>query len=282
MLTIIKGIAVLVLCMYAGAMTQANGQSSDILLAEEVQDIGPGPGDDLVEEGTIETETAPPDVMEPADIFQDFIYVGSEKSEIEDPDQYWEENGYPEDVSYVTEAGGETQDDGTKITYWVVGAVDVDKGRMQEIADVFSSTCKFKFEKAKYPYSERKRVYDEIVAKDDNKILSVDLMKTLDLVHVMVAPENVEFYAEQMAEEYGTRVVVSEDPKAVDVSTLEEDTVDIINEETIEEESEAVESKYYTLKKARWGGVFIVCFGVVIIIIIFGIRRQYVKRKDEE
>ncbi|MDR1067225.1 MAG: hypothetical protein LBL35_07355 [Clostridiales bacterium] len=45
------------------------------------------------------------------------------KGIIETPSEYWVKNGYPDNIAFAYEAGGEKLEDGVSLTYWEIGVV---------------------------------------------------------------------------------------------------------------------------------------------------------------
>lgn len=91
-------------------------------------------------------------------------YTGT--GNIENIYEYWESNGYPEDVSYVAnhsivEYHVATQ---TEVIHylWTIGTVNADEARKQEICALISSGHRVSFEDCEYSHEYRARIKDEI------------------------------------------------------------------------------------------------------------------------
>lgn len=133
---------------------------------------------------------------------------------IEAPDKYWTENGYPDDISFVQEAGGEALEDGTQVSWWRIGIVNADESRKQEILDMFSPKCIITFVDCQYSYSQRETVCDEIRASGYEAVQAVGLSPYSEQVLVQVSDEYAKEYAAQFVKQYGSFVVVTNDLKA--------------------------------------------------------------------
>lgn len=138
--------------------------------------------------------------------------------EIADPDKYWAQNGYPDDVAYAYEAGGEVREENGReviYSYWEIGVVGADSARRQEIAGQLAPTCLVTFIDCRYPYAEREETAKQLLALDDPNILQVTLVLNTDKVLVLVAPDMAEQYAASLTEAYGDMVEVTDQPIAV-------------------------------------------------------------------
>ena len=133
------------------------------------------------------------------------------RGEIADILAYWEENGYPADVSYAFEAGGEVAEDGTVLAWWEIGLVGADEARQQEILDLISPACLVEFRTCLFTHAEKQAAYDAItaLAKDDPNILEVIFLRNDDSVWVSVPEEKTKEYAEYLIRDLGLGAVVS-------------------------------------------------------------------------
>lgn len=133
------------------------------------------------------------------------------RGEIADILQYWEENGYPDDVSYAFEAGGEVAEDGTVYAWWEIGLVDADEARKQEILDLVSPDCLVEFQRCLFTHAQKQAAYDAItaLAVDDPNILEVIFIRNGDNVWVSVPEEKTKEYAEYLIRDLGLGAVVS-------------------------------------------------------------------------
>ena len=136
------------------------------------------------------------------------------RGDITDPDKYWAQNGYPDDVAYAYEGGGELREEnGEEVVYayWEIGVVDADAARRQEIIDMLAPTCLVTFFDCRYSYAEREEAAQALRALDDPNILDVTLILNAEEVLVTVAPGTEEEYAAQLAEQFGGLVEVTDE-----------------------------------------------------------------------
>lgn len=133
------------------------------------------------------------------------------RGEIADILSYWEENGYPTDVSYACNVGGEVTEDGTMYDYWEIGLVDADEGRRQEILDLVSPDCLVEFQNCLFTHAEKQAAYDKLteLAAGDPNILEVIFIRNGDTVWVSVPEDVVKEYAEYLIRDLGLGAVVS-------------------------------------------------------------------------
>lgn len=133
------------------------------------------------------------------------------RGEITDILSYWEENGYPADVSYAFEAGGEVMEDGTVCAWWEIGLVDADEARRQELLDLVSPDCLVEFKACLFTHAEKQAAYDKLteLAADDPNILEVIFIRNGDTVWVSVPEDVVKDYAEYLIRDLGLGAVVS-------------------------------------------------------------------------
>lgn len=133
------------------------------------------------------------------------------RGEITDILSYWEENGYPADVSFAYEAGGEVMEDGTVRAWWEIGLVDADEARRQEILDLVSPNCLVEFKPCLFTHAEKQAAYGKLteLAADDPNILEVIFIRNGDTVWVSVPEDVVKEYAEYLIRDLGLGAVVS-------------------------------------------------------------------------
>lgn len=129
---------------------------------------------------------------------------------VENPDQYWAENGYPDDISYAFEAGGEMLNDGTILSYWEIGVVNASQERRQKILDLLAPSCVVTFFDCTYSYHQREAAYNEISLMEDTAIHQVIMIRNTEIVVVEVDKQHVQEYADRFANQYGSFVVVSD------------------------------------------------------------------------
>lgn len=137
------------------------------------------------------------------------------RGEVDDILQYWEDNGYPEDVSYAFEAGGEVVSgpEGDAVySWWEIGLVDADEARQQEILDLVSPTCLVEFRSCRYPHSQKLAAYEAVapLAEEDEHILDVIFVRNSDFIVVAVADGYGKEYAQALVGQYGAVVSIQE------------------------------------------------------------------------
>jgi hypothetical protein len=136
------------------------------------------------------------------------------RGSIEAPDKYWAENGYPDDISFAYEAGGEVLPDGTSVSWWEIGIVDAEDSRRQEIINMLSSNCVITFIDCKYSYSQREAAYNEIRTSGDDSIHAAVMSLNTEQMWVEVSEEHLKEYAAKFNRQYGSFIVVTDDLNA--------------------------------------------------------------------
>lgn len=131
------------------------------------------------------------------------------RGDVEDLEAYFEENGYPEHLSFVFEEGSELGEDGTIYTYWLVGIVDITEEQEQAILDLAAPTCLVTFENALFNHEEKVRAFEAIQALEDPNITHLVFGKNTDTVWVGVPEEMAKDYAEYLIRDLGLGAVVS-------------------------------------------------------------------------
>ena len=136
---------------------------------------------------------------------------------IDDIEKYWAQNGYPENVSFAYEAGGEMLPDGTVVSWWEIGVVDTDEAGKQAILDLLSPSCRVTFWDRQVTYREREAAYNEILArsKEDANIQGVVMVRNSEGVMVQIAEGVEKEYAGAFVREFGSFVGVTNDLNAV-------------------------------------------------------------------
>ncbi len=133
------------------------------------------------------------------------------RGDIEDICTYWEQTGYPEDISYAMEAGGEVKEDGKIYSYWEIGLVGADEARRQQILDLVSPQCLVTFYSCTFSHSQKTQAYQTLLAlsQQDENIRQVIFTRNTELVVVGV-PEGMEkHYAQLLIHQMGLGAVVS-------------------------------------------------------------------------
>jgi len=197
-------IAVIIICISVGisATTYAQGEpeadtSADVTPAPIVENSGVSEADDNV----ISEELNEPRLADGV----------AGRGAVDAPDKYWAENGYPENISFAFEAGGEMLDDGTSVAYWEIGIVKADEASKQEIIDLLSPSCRITFRDCTFSYKQREAAYNEIYASRNDIVRDVLMVLNSELVMVEVADDFAKEYAMKYVEQYGWFVLVTND-----------------------------------------------------------------------
>ena len=135
---------------------------------------------------------------------------------VEAPDKYWASSGYPENVSYAYEAGGELLEDGTIRSWWEIGLLDTSEDCRNEILDLLSPTCLVTFYDCTYSYAQRYAAYEALTARSDSRIQNCLLALNTESVLVWTSPEERQALQEEVSVTYGALVVVLDTEAAVD------------------------------------------------------------------
>jgi len=133
---------------------------------------------------------------------------------IDAPDKYWEMNGYPDNISFAFEAGGEMLEDGTSVAYWEIGIINADEASKQEILDLLSPDCLVTFRDCRYSYNQRKAAYNEIYASRNDIVRDVLMVRNSQDVLVEIADGYEKEYARKFIEKYGAFISVTNDISA--------------------------------------------------------------------
>lgn len=157
--------------------------------------------DTPVDESTYSEQT-------PAPIAVNLREGAAGRGAIEDIYQYWEDNGYPEDISFAYKADGEV-DGETIYAYWEIGMVGADETRKQEILDLMAPTCLVTFHDCTYTYGQKLVAYSRLRSLEDENILQVIFVRNADNI-VVAVPESVRAeYTGLLEREYGFGSLVS-------------------------------------------------------------------------
>jgi hypothetical protein len=128
---------------------------------------------------------------------------------LERPDEYWEQNGYPDNISFASEGGGELLDDGTNILWLIIGIVNADESSKQDIINLVAPSCLVTFVECTYTYAQRKMAYDDISSQVGGRVASVYMMRGSEDVFVEFADGQGEEYAQELVEKYGRFVKIA-------------------------------------------------------------------------
>ena len=135
---------------------------------------------------------------------------------IENPDKFWAQNGYPSDISFAFEAGGEVLANGNAVSWWIIGIVNADETRKQEIVNLLSPDCVITFQNCNFSYNEREKAYNEILASNDANIRGAVMILNSENVFVEVAEPYEKEYAARFIRQYGSFVGVTNNIVAMD------------------------------------------------------------------
>ena len=133
---------------------------------------------------------------------------------IDAPDKYWAVNGYPDNISFAFEAGGEMLDDGTSVAYWEIGIVNADEACKQEIIDLVSPNCRITFRDCTFSYKQRKAAFNEIYASCNDIVRDVQMILNSEVILVEIADGYEKEYARKYVEQYCWFVGVTNDINA--------------------------------------------------------------------
>lgn len=132
------------------------------------------------------------------------------RGEVGDIYQYWEENGYPDYVSYAYAAGGEVRD-GVSCTYWEIGLVDAGEEQRQEVLDLVSPAGLVTFYPCSYTHAQKVDAFEQVsaMAQEDENIRQVVFGRNTETVWVGVPDGMEKEYAHYLIRECGFGALVS-------------------------------------------------------------------------
>lgn len=131
------------------------------------------------------------------------------RGNVVDIDQYWQQQGYPDKVSFAHQAGGEVLDNGTVVSWWEIGVVGGDEQTKQAVLDCMDASCRVTFVDTQYSYGQRKAAYDDLLATGDEGILQVIMTRNAEHVVVVVTPAEQAAYTERLTLQYGSLIQVT-------------------------------------------------------------------------
>ena len=131
------------------------------------------------------------------------------RGSIENLYEYWEQEGYPSDVSYAFQAGGEVKDDGLVYSYWQIGLVGADEPRRQQILELASPRCLVTFYHCTFTHAQKVQAYQAVLALEDEAVRHVILTRNTDTVTVAVADGMEKEYAQLLIQDMGLGAVIS-------------------------------------------------------------------------
>lgn len=151
--------------------------------------------------------TSEAESVSPPDLDTPMIFQRGERGRgsVEDIIAYWEENGYPENLSFIAETGGEMID-GEIYTSYDVGLVNDSEEKRGEILDIAGSNCVLRFAMGANALWERELHFEKLcwlaVQEDDIGILEVRFYKNSDLITVVVSGSE-KTYQDRFSKQFG-------------------------------------------------------------------------------
>ena len=205
-------ILVLLMCVSLSMTAYAQSEQSEIDAANEqaAADAAKGQIITEVDEGVLAQQKAM-EAMENENAVWPYADVLPGNGTIEAPYEYWEQNGYPANVSFVFQVGDEPLEDGTSITYWEIGIVNADESSKREILDMLSPNCRITFNKYTYSHNQSEAVRNEILAMNDEKIIDAIVKKNTDGIFVIVKEDSVDYYREILIARFGDIISIGGD-----------------------------------------------------------------------
>lgn len=139
------------------------------------------------------------------------------RGEVEDIIAYWEENGYPENLSFIAETGSEMID-GVVYTNYDVGLVLATEEKCGEILDTAASNCVLRFTTGVTALWERELHFEKLcylsVQEEDIGILEVRFYKNNDMIEVVVSGSEKTYY-DRFGKQFGKVAVFINERNAV-------------------------------------------------------------------
>lgn len=139
------------------------------------------------------------------------------RGEVEDIIAYWEENGYPENLSFIAETGSEMID-GVVYTNYDVGLVLATEEKCGEILDTTASNCVLRFTTGDTALWERELYFEKLcylsVQEEDIGILEVRFYKNSDMIEVVVSGSEKTYY-DRFGKQFGKVAVFINERNAV-------------------------------------------------------------------
>lgn len=191
------------------------------------------------------------------------------RGSLEFPDKYWAEDGYPDDISFAYEAGGEVLQDGTVLSYWQIGIVDADDHRKQEIVNMLSSHIRVTFIDCEYSYIERAAAYNEIMSSQDENILDAIMLRNSEEVIVRISEGHLEQYAARFNQQYGSFVIATDSLGAAKEAAVNDGFVAGLDHLGAAKETEVIGSTDKETSLSIWAVVATFLAGALAILIYY-------------
>jgi len=138
------------------------------------------------------------------------------KGFIDGTDENWASKGYPANISYAYESGGEVLEDGTSVVWWEIGIVNADAGSERTVTDMLPSNSRITFFDCKYTHEQRTEAYYAILAMKDDKIHDVLFVSNSEKIQVVVSTDRVADYSEALKARFGDMIYVSDESGTAD------------------------------------------------------------------
>lgn len=139
------------------------------------------------------------------------------RGDVEDIIAYWEENGYPENLSFIAETRSEMID-GVVYTNYDIGLVLATEEKCEEILDIAANNCVIRFTTGTTALWERECHFEKLcylsVQEKDLGFLEVRLYKNSDMIEVVVSGSEKTYY-ERFSKQFGGVVVFVNERNAV-------------------------------------------------------------------
>lgn len=109
--------------------------------------------------------------------------------DIENIEEYWYENGYPDYISYAHLAGGTMISDTEKLFKYEIGVVGMTEEIKAEILNLVGANCTVEFVECEYSYNQRNQAKEEILSWNDENISDVFLGLNTESVYIAFTNE---------------------------------------------------------------------------------------------
>jgi len=120
---------------------------------------------------------------------------------VENPVNYWDANGYPNNVSFAYESDN----------VWVIGVINADDASIRELVDLFSPNVQVTFRDALSSFNQRKAAVDEINASRDSKIGNAAMAPKSEVIFVEIAEGYEGEYSTKFSKQFGFSFIAVDD-----------------------------------------------------------------------